>query len=80
MTVAERGVPMAKRVLIIEDDKAIARVLRDNLEYEGFVVETCESGHHAIPSVKRFTPDLLLLDLMLPHGNCCSARRSGGCR
>ena len=31
---------VTKRVLIIEDDKAIARLLRDNLEYEGFVVET----------------------------------------
>src|SRR3954454_4627765 len=59
---------MAKRILIIEDDKAIARLLRDNLEYEGFVVETCDNGHDALPTVKRFTPDLLLLDLMLPHG------------
>ena len=59
---------MSKRVLIIEDDKAIARLLRDNLEYEGFVVETCEDGRNALASVKRFTPDLLLLDLMLPHG------------
>jgi two-component system response regulator RegX3 len=59
---------MTKRILIIEDDKAIARLLRDNLEYEGFLVETCENGRHALASVKRFTPDLLLLDIMLPHG------------
>src|SRR5678809_622723 len=59
---------VTKRVLIIEDDKAIARLLRDNLEYEGFVVETCDNGHDALPSVRRFAPDLLLLDLMLPHG------------
>ena len=39
---------MTKRVLIIEDDKAIARLLRDNLEYEGFVVETCDNGHDAL--------------------------------
>ena len=58
----------AKRILIIEDDKAIARLLRDNLEFEGFVVETCDSGRDALASVKKFTPDLLLLDLMLPHG------------
>ena len=58
---------MTKRVLIIEDDKAIARLLRDNLEYEGFVVETCDNGHDALPSVRRFAPDLLLLDLMLPR-------------
>jgi DNA-binding response OmpR family regulator len=59
---------MTKRILIIEDDKAIARLLRDNLEYEGFVVETCDTGRHALASVKRFTPDLLLLDIMLPQG------------
>ena len=57
-----------KRILIIEDDKAIARLLTDNLEYEGFRVETCESGLDALAVVKRFTPDLLLLDVMLPHG------------
>ena len=68
MSAPEQGLQMAKRILIVEDDKAIARLLRDNLEYEGFVVETCDNGHDALPSVKRFTPDLLLLDLMLPHG------------
>jgi len=68
MNDTERGLQTSKRVLIIEDDKAIARLLRDNLEYEGFVVETCDNGRDALPSVKRFTPDLLLLDLMLPHG------------
>ena len=59
---------MTKRILIIEDDRAIARLLGDNLEYEGFVVETCDSGRNALALVKRFTPDLLLLDVMLPHG------------
>jgi DNA-binding response OmpR family regulator len=42
---------MPKRVLIIEDDKAIARLLRDNLEFEGFIVETCDNGRDALPSV-----------------------------
>lgn len=59
---------MPKRVLIIEDDKAIARLLKDNLEYEGFVVEVSDSGRGALAIVKRFSPDLLLLDLMLPNG------------
>src|SRR5436853_7142278 len=59
---------MTKRILIIEDDKAMARLLNDNLEYERFLVETCDSGRNALASVKRFAPDLLLLDVMLPHG------------
>lgn len=58
---------MAKRVLIIEDDKAMARLLRDNLEYEGFVVETSETGRDALDVVRGFSPDLVLLDLMLPN-------------
>jgi DNA-binding response OmpR family regulator len=59
---------MTKRVMIIEDDKSIARVLRDNLEYEGYVVESLETGRNALAAIKRFCPDLLLLDLMLPNG------------
>lgn len=59
---------MTKRVMIIEDDKSIARLLRDNLEYEGYVVESLETGRNALAAIKRFCPDLLLLDLMLPHG------------
>ena len=59
---------MTKRVLIVEDDKAIARLLRDNLQYEGFAVEWSETGRDALQKVKQFAPDLVLLDLMLPQG------------
>ena len=59
---------MTKRILIIEDDKAIARLLRDNLTYEGFVVESSETGDDALRKAKQFVPDLVLLDLMLPNG------------
>jgi DNA-binding response OmpR family regulator len=58
---------VSKRVLIVEDDKAIARLLRDNLQYEGFKVESSETGHDALAIAKRFAPDLVLLDLMLPN-------------
>lgn len=59
---------MTKRVLIVEDDKAIARLLRDNLQYEGFAVEWSETGRDALQKVKQCAPDLVLLDLMLPQG------------
>jgi DNA-binding response OmpR family regulator len=59
---------MSKRILIIEDDKAIARLLRDNLTYEGFVVENSDTGRDAMATARRFAPDLVLLDLMLPYG------------
>lgn len=57
-----------KRIMIIEDDRAIARLVSDNLQFDGFTVECCESGSDAMAAVSRFAPDLVLLDLMLPNG------------
>ena len=59
---------MSKRILVVEDDKAIARLLRDNLAFEGFAVAWSEQGHDAIETARKFGPDLVLLDLMLPRG------------
>ena len=59
---------MSTRVLIVEDDRAIARLLRDNLEYEGFEVEWAASGAEALAKAQAFAPALVLLDLMLPPG------------
>jgi DNA-binding response OmpR family regulator len=58
---------MAKRVLVVEDDAAISRVLRDNLVYEGFQVECAVDGRQALAKAHAFVPDLVLLDLMLPE-------------
>jgi DNA-binding response OmpR family regulator len=58
---------MNKRVLIVEDDKSIARLLRDNLEFEGFIVDWSETGRDALQRARQFSPDLILLDLMLPN-------------
>jgi DNA-binding response OmpR family regulator len=57
---------MKKRILVVEDDAALARVLRDNLEFEGFDVESAGDGHRAIDRARAFAPDLILLDLTLP--------------
>jgi DNA-binding response OmpR family regulator len=59
---------MNNRVLIVEDDKSIARLLRDNLEYEGFSVEWAATGQEALDKAQKHSPDLVLLDLMLPPG------------
>lgn len=59
---------MNNRVLIVEDDKSIARLLRDNLEYEGFSVEWAANGQEALEKAQTHSPDLILLDLMLPPG------------
>jgi DNA-binding response OmpR family regulator len=57
-----------KRVLVVEDDKAIGRLLVDNLQLDGFAVELCETGRDAFNALALFAPDLVLLDLMLPDG------------
>jgi DNA-binding response OmpR family regulator len=57
---------MSNRVLVVEDDAVLARVLRDNLIYDGFEAETVGDGHNAIDVVRLFAPDLILLDVMLP--------------
>src|SRR5207244_9979255 len=54
------------RVLIIDDEPAIARALRPALEGHDFAVATASSGAEALPQVETFTPDLILLDLGLP--------------
>lgn len=60
---------MKKRILVIEDDAALARVLRDNLGFDGFDVQCVGSGASALNALKSFTPDLVVLDLMLPDAN-----------
>jgi DNA-binding response OmpR family regulator len=57
------------RVLVVEDDAAIARLLRDNLEYDGFVVDVATSASEAMARFAAFSPDLVLLDVMLPGGD-----------
>lgn len=57
---------MKKRILVVEDDAALARVLRDNLGFEGFQVQCVADGALAINAARAFAPDLVLLDIMLP--------------
>ena len=57
---------MKRRILIVEDDPSITRMVRDNLVYEGFDVECVTRGDQALSQVRSFAPNLILLDLMLP--------------
>ncbi len=57
---------LQRRVLIVEDDPSIGRVLRDHLLLDGLDVEWVVDGSSAFESAKNKTPDLVLLDLMLP--------------
>jgi DNA-binding response OmpR family regulator len=57
---------MKKRVLIVEDDHALAKVLRDNLAAEGYEVEHVDDGNLALKRVESFVPELVVLDITLP--------------
>lgn len=67
-----------KRILVVEDDTALAKVLGDNLKFEGYEVEWVSDGVLAHARAKEFAPDLILLDIMLPSMNgfeLCAALR-----
>jgi DNA-binding response OmpR family regulator len=54
------------RILVVEDEPQILNFLRVGLGYEGFSVAVAEDGHEALAELKRFKPQLVILDLMLP--------------
>jgi len=54
------------RILIIEDDRAILRGLKDNLEYESYEVLTATDGEQGYERIQRHRPHLIILDLMIP--------------
>ena len=54
------------RVLVVEDDSAIADVLRRTLRQEGHEVRSAEDGVEALELAESFVPDLVILDLGLP--------------
>jgi DNA-binding response OmpR family regulator len=54
------------RILIVEDDPAIAAFVQTALEREGFAAEVAEDGEKALARAEAAPPDLILLDLMLP--------------
>lgn len=56
-----------RKVLVIEDFEASADILREGLELAGFTVEVANDGETGLDAVHAFSPDLVLLDLMLPR-------------
>ena len=57
---------MATKILIVEDDNNIADLLRLYLEKENYEVSIASDGGKGVEQFRRFQPDLVLLDLMLP--------------
>jgi two-component system KDP operon response regulator KdpE len=55
-----------RRILIVEDERRMARFIRLNLEHDGFQALDAERGQAAVERVRADLPDLILLDVMLP--------------
>jgi DNA-binding response OmpR family regulator len=54
------------RILVVDDDKQIVRLVRSYLEQAGYQVQTAPDGETALHTIRRDRPDLVVLDLMLP--------------
>lgn len=55
-----------KKILIVDDEKSIAEILKFNLVKEGYEVHVAFDGEEAVEMAQKINPDLILLDLMLP--------------
>ncbi len=60
------GNKLAHKVLVVDDEEPILELLKYNLEKGGYEVKTAQDGAKAIDIAKKFLPDLVLLDIMMP--------------
>lgn len=56
-----------KRLLLVEDDDALANVYQTRLQTEGFDVRRVDNGEDALAAAINYKPDLVLLDVMMPN-------------
>ena len=64
--ILDKGIHMPSKILIVDDEVHLARILQFTLEHAGFEVRTAFDGKEALDQAKRERPDLVILDLMLP--------------
>lgn len=62
----ERISRMSHKILVVDDDTALAEMIQIVLEAEGFAVDLCADGTSALQAFRDARPELVLLDLMLP--------------
>jgi two-component system OmpR family response regulator len=58
---------MGKRILVVDDEKKITEIIKAYLERDNFSVFVAYDGNAALDAVKKHSPDLIVLDLMLPE-------------
>lgn len=57
---------MKERILVVDDDPAITIALRRALTFEGYQVETAQDGEEGLRLVRDWTPNLIILDILMP--------------
>lgn len=57
---------MAKKIMVVDDEPYIARVIKFKLEQEGYTVISANDGQSGLQKIKEEKPDLVLLDVMMP--------------
>lgn len=58
---------MAKKILVVDDDKHVPRLSKATLEREGYEVLVAADGMEALDTIERERPDLILLDIAMPN-------------
>lgn len=58
---------MPKRVLVVEDNELNLKLFCDLLRAHGFAAEPVRDGREAVAAARRFAPDLVIMDIQLPH-------------
>jgi two-component system, OmpR family, alkaline phosphatase synthesis response regulator PhoP len=60
---------IVKKILIADDEPDILEIIQFNLQTEGYEVHTAKNGDEAIDAAKKYLPDLIILDIMMPGKN-----------
>jgi len=55
-----------RKILVVDDEERMVRFIRMNLEHDGFLVAEANNGKQAISKIRDVTPDVILLDVMMP--------------
>ena len=66
---------MAARILVVDDEPSIVKLVKTTLEGRGYVVDEAFDGQEAIVQAKLHKPDLILLDIMMPRMDGTEARK-----
>ena len=58
---------MAKKILVVDDDETISKLLEDYLSGQGLQVQRAQDGVQALEKAKKMSPDLIVLDVIMPN-------------